>query len=208
MRHRRIDLVIDVGANVGQYARTLRTQGYRQRIVSFEPLPQAFAKLSRAAARDIAWTCYPFALGPTLARGDLNVSQNRVSSSLLPMLERHVEAAPNSRYLTEVEVEIRPLDSFMHELDIGSHRTHLKLDVQGYEMGVLQGARSSLEHVQLLELELSLVPLYEGQPLFRDVLTRLEQLGFELVSLAPGFADPRTGHLLQFDAIFDRTFER
>jgi FkbM family methyltransferase len=205
MRRRRIELVIDVGANVGPYARQLRSLGYKGRIVSFEPLPGAFATLARAAARDAAWECFPIALGPIESRAALNVAGNSVSSSILPMLERHVRAAPASACRGTVDVEVRPLDSFLENFGIPGSRTHLKLDVQGYEMSVLKGAQRTLSAIDLLELEVSLVPLYEGQPLFREVIEPLEQQGFQLVSLDPGFADPSTGHLLQLDAILERS---
>jgi FkbM family methyltransferase len=204
MRRRGIDLVVDVGANVGQYAHRLRDLGYLGYIVSFEPLPDAFAKLARAAARDPAWDCFPVALGPEESRAMLNIANNSVSSSLLRMLDRHIAAAPESACGPTVDVEVRPLDSFLENLQLSKYRTHLKLDVQGYEMSVLQGAQRALDSIDLLELELSLVPLYEGQPLFRDMIELMEQRGFELISVDPGFADPHTGHLLQFDAIFER----
>jgi len=204
MRCRGIDLVLDVGANTGQYARSLRRDGYRGRIVSFEPLPDAFSRLATAAGRDQAWDCHQVALGPADSRAVLNVAGNSVSSSLLPMLHRHLQAAPSSRYRGSVEVEVRALDSLAERLRLRSHRTHLKLDVQGYESSVLEGARRALELVELLELELSVVPLYEGQALFREMIDLLEERGFRLASLEPGFTDPRTGHLLQFDGVFEK----
>jgi FkbM family methyltransferase len=204
MRNRHIDLLIDVGANAGQYARGVRKQGYPGRIISFEPLPEAFGSLARAAERDSAWDCYQCALGPTDSVATLNVASNSVSSSLLPMLKRHIDAAPWSGYCQSVDVEVHPLDSFVERLRIPQHHVYLKLDVQGYELQVLEGAVGTLEFVDLLELELSLVPLYEGQLLFWETVGLMKQQCFELVSVEPVFTDPQTGHLLQLDGIFER----
>jgi hypothetical protein len=78
------------------------------------------------------------------------------------------------------------------------------MDVQGYEMHVLRGATQSLASVYLIEAELSLVSIYERQPLYREVIDALDALNFSLVSLDPGFCDPRSGRVLQFDGIFAR----
>ena len=80
----------------------------------------------------------------------------------------------------------------------------MKLDVQGFEHKVLQGAGQVLRRVAGIQLELSLVPLYDGEHLFHPMLHDLEERGYELWSVIPGFVDPDTGRLLQLDAIFFR----
>jgi len=81
----------------------------------------------------------------------------------------------------------------------------LKMDVQGYEEAVLRGAHRSLSMVRGVQLELSLVPLYEGAWSFSDAVEHFQASGFELVSLEPGFYDHSTGRLLQVDGIFMRS---
>jgi hypothetical protein len=83
-------------------------------------------------------------------------------------------------------------------------RLWIKLDVQGYEHTVLDGAMQAIAQTRVVESELSLVPLYEGQHLYRDIIDQLESLGFGLVSIERGFTDPNTGHVLQVDGIFVR----
>jgi FkbM family methyltransferase len=200
----RVELALDVGANDGAYARALRAAGYRGRICSFEPLSEAFQRLQSAAAADPRWECRPLALGPAPAVAELNVAGNSSSSSLLAMTERHLRGAPESAFVDTETVEVAPLDSLRGTLWRPGERLFLKLDVQGYELSVLEGARATLGDVRVLQVELSLVPLYEGQALMPELADRLRRAGFVLVALDSVFTDPRTAELLQLDGLFAR----
>ena len=69
---------------------------------------------------------------------------------------------------------------------------------------MLNGAEKSFKRIDGLLLEMSLVPLYEGQRLWKDILDRLEREGFVLWQIVPGFSDPNSGRALQFDGVFYR----
>ena len=197
-----ITVVLDVGAHIGDYAGSLRRFGYKGRIESFEPLARAHAELSSRAAGDPLWTCHRLALGDTSGTLTLHVAGNEVSSSALDMLPRHMQGDPGSSYVSAEQVKVRTLD----ELDLmdASDRVYLKADVQGFEQRVLAGAGRTLESVQLLEVELSLVQLYEAGPLFTEMLKYLKDLHFEPIWFEPAFIDAGTGRLLQLDGIFAR----
>lgn len=200
-----IDVVFDVGANTGQFATMLRDAGFPGRIVSFEPSTNAHSTLSKRARRDANWIVAPrMALGDHDGTISLNLAGNSVSSSVLPMLPSHASAAPESRYVGSETVDLRTLDSVGTELAMDTERVFLKLDVQGFEYKVLQGAEQFLSCVTGLQIELSLVPLYDGERLFHPMLLDLEERGYEMWSLVPSFVDPGTGRLLQLDAIFFR----
>ena len=205
LRSHGIDLVLDVGANRGQYASELRRYGYADRICSFEPLPDAYRELARRAARDAGWSALNHALGSHDGTASLNVAGNAgASSSILPMLDRHLEAAPDSEYVAVVEVPVRRLDTVWDEVMGAGSAPFLKLDVQGFEGEVLHGGGRALASLKGVQLEISLVPLYANALTLRDALDRATALGMRLVNLAPGFSDPRTGELLQADAVFMR----
>lgn len=80
----------------------------------------------------------------------------------------------------------------------------LKIDTQGYEEQVLKGANEIISKIKGIHLELSIVPLYEGQMLFEEMLNKLKEMGFALYHLSPGFQDSRTGRLLQVNGTFFR----
>ena len=204
-KERGIDLVLDVGANEGQYAEAIRGNGYDGRIVSFEPLASAYSKLERRASAVPGWETHHFALGDTTGTELLNVAGNSWSSSLLAMAPRHVESAPESAYVAEEEIDVRTLDDVVASELIGpGDRLWLKIDTQGYEIPVLRGAERTLDRIEVVETELSLVELYEGQELFGEVTAYLAANGFGTWCIEPVFRDPASGELLQVDGIFAR----
>lgn len=204
LNHYGIDQVLDVGANSGGYARELRAFGYQGDIVSFEPLAEPYARLREMAALDARWTAVNLALGAATSTALMHVAANSTSSSLLPMNDAHRRAAPWATYIGEQEVSVTRLDDIFDDYRKGSV-PFLKMDVQGYEEQVLEGATLSLSVVQGVQLEMSLVPLYAHAWMLTEAVLHLEKAGFDLVSLEPGFYDHETGQLLQADGIFMRS---
>jgi FkbM family methyltransferase len=202
----KITAVLDVGANVGQFARGLRLRGYRGRIISFEPLARAHARLRQAAKNDPRWIV-PEAVaigdrnGPTV----LHIAGDSVSSSVLEMLDAHRRAAPDSAYVASETVRLAKLDTAAVEFLEPQDVVFLKIDVQGFESQVLAGAKDLLPRVKGLMLELSLVPCYRNQVIFQPMLEFLGHQGFELWNLMPGTAERETERLLQVDGVFFRS---
>jgi len=204
-QHLGIQLVFDVGANDGSFARQTRQAGYRGKIVSFEPLPEAHARLQAAASSDPQWIVHPrIALGSAEGTTRINIAGNSYSSSILPMLSSHSSAAPESAYVGVVDTEITTLDAVFQRYRSADDKAFLKIDTQGFETEVLAGATKSLDSIGGVQLEMSIVPLYESQDLYRHFLDFFESRGFLLWNLEPGFHDGHTGQLLQFDAVFVR----
>jgi FkbM family methyltransferase len=199
------DVVLDVGANVGQYAKRLRLAGYDGRIVSFEPVADAFAALERNSAPDELWSARRLALGDEDGTAEIHVAANSWSSSLLEMGERHLASAPQSAYVDSQTVSVARLDSVWDEIVRTGERPFLKLDVQGFEMHALRGADEHLDRLAGVQVELALTKLYEGDPPWREVVDHLEARGFQLAGLEPGFEDPESGRMLQADGVFIST---
>lgn len=205
--HHGIKVVLDVGANDGGYAKELRALGYSEEIVSFEPLRSAFAKLRSAAGKDDRWTAVNVGLGEASEQRSINVAGNSTSSSFLPMCDHHLAAAPQARYMGRESVKVIRLDDVFDDY-CGSESAFLKLDVQGFEEQVLLGGQASLRRISGVQIELSLLPLYDGAWEAAEALGFFRERGFELVSVEPGFYDRQTGRLLQFDGIFMRPISR
>jgi FkbM family methyltransferase len=205
LRHHKIATVIDVGANLGQYGSELRAWNYQGRIISFEPTSLAFKALSERTAHDRSWIAFNFALGEGDGMAEINVASNSgQSSSFLPMLDSHRQSAPEIRYVTTERISIKTLDGALTGLIGPDERLMLKLDVQGFEEFVLKGATATLPQVRLIECELSVVQLYEGQMLLPQMLAFLDELGFMPIHFSPAFSDPISGHCLQIDGTFAR----
>ena len=200
-----INIVFDVGANRGQFASELRMYGYTGKIISFEPLPQAYEKMNKRAKSDVSWVLHPrCAVGDKIGEIEINVSANSVSSSILPMLSSHVSAAPQSKYTHKELVPLVTLDSVYGLYCKPEDSVFLKVDTQGYECAVLDGANLLLNQCKGVLLELSLVPLYEGQKLWEELINRLTVTKHFLYAVQPGFTDQLTGQTLQIDGLFFR----
>jgi FkbM family methyltransferase len=199
------NLVLDVGANAGQYAGEIRGHGFGGRIVSFEPVSAAFALLSSAAANDPAWTALNLGLGSEPHTATINISANNSeSSSLLPIAPRLLEAFPAATYVATETIKVVTLDSLFSELIPTESVVWMKLDVQGYETQVLEGASKTLQRCAGLEVELTVEGPYEGQELMPDVIARLSLAGFNLVALEEVFVESPSGRVMQYNGIFER----
>jgi FkbM family methyltransferase len=203
----RVNLILDVGANVGQFGRELREHiGYTGRIVSFEPMRAAYEVLSTAAAGDRSWEIAPrTAVGAASGTVAINVAGNSASSSVLPMLESHASAAPESLFVGTEMVPLEPLDSVAARYFRQDSVGFLKIDTQGYESEVLDGATQTLSRVVGVQLELSVIALYAGQKLMPELMERIGAMGFELWAMSPALVQARSGRMLQMDATFFRT---
>ena len=200
-----VKTLVDVGANVGQFAKRIIAAGYPNKVLSFEPVSSSHSMLLKNAEDYDQWrVARRCALGGERRKVMVNIAGNSESSSLLPMLERHVSALPVSKYLGAEETELVRLDDVLEEYlaaDEGKSLA-LKMDVQGFEGEVLDGAPQTLKYIKVIYTEMSLCPLYDREVPFFDLYSRIIKLGFRCVGISPGFLDPTTWEVLQVDATF------
>ncbi|WP_375454038.1 FkbM family methyltransferase [uncultured Methylobacterium sp.] len=180
IRRERIDVVLDVGANTGQFAQGLRQAGFAGRILSFEPVRRDFEAASLRMRNDPLWTGLRMALGDVDGTAAINVVPSlTVMNSLLAPITA-------SRPLDIEQVDIRRLDGLLLDLlpDLAARRILLKMDTQGYDLRCFSGAEGCLGAVQALYSELSVLPIYAGAPHYLQSLARYEAAGFALVDLS------------------------
>lgn len=203
MEYNEIDLVLDVGANIGNYGHKLLTKmDFKGSIISFEPMKKEFEILSDRCSRYRKWSVENFALGDFNGASYINVSENSVSSSLLEILPDHTDSAPSSKFVETEEINVVTLDKVFKDQNIQSKNILLKLDVQGFEMEVLNGVQDHFDKIKMLHVELSLDELYKNGALFDEIYLYLRSVGFKLVGVEPGFSRADTGELLQLDGLF------
>jgi len=182
-----VDLILDVGANIGQFA--LRTRRfYKGPIISFEPVSRIFAALKNNARNDKNWFTFNYALGNKSEEQYINVPENLELSSLLEKNERCIELFGDGVAKSERElITIRRLDDIMAEMpfDISSRKILLKMDTQGYDLEVFKGAQSINENLVALQSEVSQTPLYHHMPHWTESIDEYEKAGFRLTGLYP-----------------------
>jgi FkbM family methyltransferase len=200
---RGIGVILDVGANTGQYAKWARSFGYRGRIISFEPTTDPFTQLSEAARSDQRWECHRVALGPSDAEIDLHLSRDTICTSAFETTPEHLTWWPGAAQSGVERVPMRSLASIWPDLRCDQERVYLKIDVEGFELAVLDGAAAVLDRISYVELEIAIVPHYRNSPLLHDVLPYMTARGFSVVSIEQNLGDDyATGQMLMVEGIF------
>jgi FkbM family methyltransferase len=186
-----INVVLDVGAHTGDYARLLRRSGYKGHIVSFEPVASSFADAKRDSESDNRWQVHRLALGDRSERARIRVAKQSTLSSLLPQSEYGERAFAGGLAEQHEDVEVRRLDEVWDSVlaHVTEPRVFLKLDTQGYDLKVLEGAEEHLGEIHGLQVELSLKAIYKGSPPLAEALERIDGLGFAVTGLYPAARD-------------------
>ena len=202
-----IDTVVDVGANEGQYGLRLRAAGYPGRIVSIEPFRPAHAHLSAVASEDPDWiVAEPMAIGAVDGEAKLQVFNRSDMNALAPAAPATLEAFPKLHQVGEATVPVKRMDRAIHGLvpNFDASKTFLKVDAQGSEDAVLEGAGDLLGQLKGLQLELSFLSLYEGEKTYLDLLGRLAETGWATHLVISGHFSRRLSRQLQADFILFR----
>ncbi len=196
-----IKTVIDVGANIGQFALMIHKIINDAAIYSFEPISECYEELVNKEDQINKLKCFNLALGKETREGVINRNEFLPSSSILDMESLHKEAFPYTAKTNQEKINITSLDKIHNEID-WVQKILLKIDVQGYELEVLEGAKNSLNSVDLIIVETTFLKLYNNQPLFEDVYNFLYSRSFRYRGNFDQIINPNTGRILQADAIF------
>ncbi len=202
-KHNGIDLLLDVGANTGQFSIKMIEAGFDKQVISFEPLSSAYQVLLKNVQRYPNWKAFDrCAIGDADGEIEINISSNSHSSSILQVNKEHTDAAPSAAFIDKEKVAIRKLDSVSTQFDPFKNIL-LKIDTQGFEKNVLAGAEKLIEQkVKIIQLEMSLLPLYEGAMPFEEMVGYMNRLSFKPLFYSPGYVDRTTEQIQQLEGYF------
>jgi len=200
----KIDCIFDVGANIGQYRDFLRTNvGYEGLIISFEPDPQNLETLHEAQKKDEKWFVYGYALGKDRKPLDFHIMKKSVFNSFLEPDSSETEEFKNNSVIKIIRLETKRLDEVIKDIK----KTHtfnnvfLKLDTQGFDLEVFDGASGCLNLIHGVQTEVSVMPIYKNMPAFEDSLQAFKSKGFEVSGLY-SLSESRFPHAIEFDCIY------
>jgi FkbM family methyltransferase len=182
-----VDLILDVGANVGQFALGVR-RFYKGPIISFEPVARTFTILRNTAPQDTNWFKFNYALGNKSGEQYMNVSEMDQLSSLLEANEDSIKRFGDSAARSTKElVQIRRFDDIVNEMPFAVHsrKILLKTDTQGYDLEVFRGARSIRESIVAIQAEVYHESVYHGTPYWTESINEYAAAGFRLAGLYP-----------------------
>jgi FkbM family methyltransferase len=193
--------VIDVGANVGQFAHAIRDVQPSCAIHSFEPVPSAATELRESFLGDRKFFSYEVAISDREGETRFEVNEFSHSSSILPITDKQKKMFPFASTTKQITVQVTTLDRWLNGKDL-QRPVLLKLDVQGNELAALQGARALLSETDYILTEVNFFNLYHGQPSFDDLYNVISPLGFQLADFYPGILDRQQRRALYGDALF------
>ena len=199
-----VNIVFDVGAHYGEFAKSLRTIGYTGIIHSFEPVEESFSVLKSCQKNDRLWTAHKLALGSVSEQRRIHVAEGSEMSSFLNANrysnEQFVE---DSKVSHDEEVTVERLDTLSPGLICGIRQPsiYLKIDTQGWDYEVIKGAKRLLGHISAIQSELSFIPIYERMPTYIEVIEVLNSCGFYLSGIFPVKHDA-SGRLIEADCVF------
>jgi FkbM family methyltransferase len=199
----KIETVIDIGANEGQFAVEISKYLSDAYVYSFEPLTDVYDILLEKCKILKRFKAYNIALGNFNGNEKIYKNEFSPSSSLLDMADLHKEVFPFTSEYEKEEVTVKRLDDFANEENISLEPNILiKIDVQGYEDKVIEGGKETISKAKVVICEVEYLELYKGQPLFDDIYSQLKSLGFFYKGSLNNFYHPKTGLPLFADAIF------
>jgi FkbM family methyltransferase len=202
-----ISTVLDAGANEGQYGTRLRRWGghYAGQIISFEPVNEAFARLRTTSAGDAQWSIYPWALSDRTGDDVIHTPLGHSDLSSLGAMTSAGRQMAQDAQVIEQQIEVKRLDDVINQVVNRGSRLALKLDVQGHERQLLDGAERTLERVLMIECEMPLVAMYESAESFSELLRHITGAGFQPVGMWSNYVVPDTGYAADADVLFART---
>jgi FkbM family methyltransferase len=206
LRNLQINTIIDVGANIGQFASIIERVFPEATIYSFEPIPLAFdelSKWSKKIGRKVE--AFNYALSDTSGEIEMYYhTDHSPSSSLLKTTEICENYYPFTKKQESIKVKSITLDKAIEDLNIKiKPELLIKLDVQGYEDRVIKGGEKTFKMAKACILEIGLDNLYADQADFREIIDLLYMLGFKYVgNLSQTYAED--GHVIYIDSVFTR----
>jgi FkbM family methyltransferase len=199
-----IRTVLDVGANIGQFAGEIHAILPEAAIYSFEPLRDCYNLLVEKMSHVPKFRAFDFALGSEALEIEMHRSEFTPSSSILQMGEQHKQAFPFTSKEALEKIAVKRLDDVTRDLDLAENIL-IKIDVQGFEDRVIAGGLNTIQLAKLLIVETSFESLYEDQPLFDTIYETLKRMGFAYHGNFSQLLNPMDGKILQADGIFIRS---
>ena len=198
----KINYVIDVGANEGQFALSLRRNNYKGDILSFEPTSKPFKKLVEISKNDERWDVMNLALGERKESRKINVFEASDLNSF-----HEASALGKNRFnkgMKKIEtetIEIKTLDSILKKIDLKNKNIFLKMDTQGFDISVFRGSKKHMSKICGLMSEIPIQQIYKTTQSYHDILKEYEAEKFQISGIFPVSQNKKNNTAIEFDCV-------
>jgi FkbM family methyltransferase len=175
-------VVLDVGANIGNWCASIVSALPAAQVIAFEPSKQAFSQLTHRFENLSNITCVNTALGKSDEITVLYADES--ASGLSSLTKRRVEHFGIDFNYSE-EVKVTKLDTWIKSQDKDFSPSILKMDVEGHEFDVLQGAKETLRSIEIIQFEFGGSNI-DTRTFFQDFWYFFIERGFDIYRISPG----------------------
>lgn len=203
-----IGTVLDVGANEGQFIKVAQALFPRAPILAFEPNSHLTPALERLLSAGGSGAVFPLACGRESAVIPLYVTKFSPSASLLKPTALRIPDFPAPDIGETIQVKVERLDAVVRSCELARPPYLLKIDVQGFEWEVLQGAVGILADVAVILCEVNAEDFYADQAGFEQIYLFMREHGFKLVDIGEPIRARATEEVLYFDVAFRKATAR
>ncbi len=194
--------VVDIGANVGQFAVAASRLFEGAKIVSIEPDARTAVRL-RANLKSEGVDVLVTAVGDYVGEAVFHRNKDSQVSSMLTLGQDRISAFPQSTVVEEIKVPISTLDALFRNRKL-DEPVLVKIDVQGAEDKVIRGGADFLRQVEWVLMEVTFADLYDGEMDFQGISELMLQAGFKFIRPLNFHVSPLTGEIIEMDALFQR----
>ena len=172
----KVDLLLDVGSNKGQFSILFNYYFPNSKIYSFEPQIKYLNIQKKILSNKSKF--FNLCLGNKDGFDYLNITDKEDSSSIL---EPNILKKSIYKIIDKIKIKVTKLDTI---IKLPSKKNiFLKLDVQGYEKNVLMGSKKNLSRIKYILIELSSHEIYKKQHTLKDISLFLKKNNFKLIKI-------------------------
>ena len=179
-----IEKIIDIGAHKGEFLENMLKIQKVNSFYAFEPQKNIFNELNEKFSRNEKIKLFNFAMDKEISNKKLKINKLSMTSSLAEINEKSIYLKiknfltfSKSNFEEEYEIQTNTVDKIFENISL--QKALLKIDVEGFEMNVIEGSQVKLKEIPFILLENQFGNHYKNNN-FEDIIKTLSKQSFKI----------------------------